>query len=255
MASSSGRITLLLKSLTRLQPVPKSRLSLQVPSTCFKVWLESKRSVYPLCFWLCTTSGLCKLEVNKGGSHPKTEQCVWGERQVTEVSMAAGTPPGTDAQKCRRSARVKLFLQMYTLPFPKGTLLALLGVAGHDQWFSLQCNWLRFSSKNISGFGPVFSTHETPGTRIRVFGTVFIWSQAGERLLLAVVWGKSPLGSSLLVWKPKYTIFKRPLYHFRSSELCKVPSDAFGAGKPESQFAPKPESTMLIQRLGFFFSI
>lgn len=54
---------------------------------------------------------------------------------MCEVRTAAGTPPGMDAQKCRRNATVKLFLQVYTLPLLKGTLLVLLDVAGRNQWF------------------------------------------------------------------------------------------------------------------------
>lgn len=35
-------------------------------------------------------------------------------------------------------------------------------------------------------------------------------------------------------FKAKYVVFKRPLCHLQSSELCKVPSDASGVSKPES---------------------
>lgn len=53
----------------------------------------------------------------------------------------------------------------------------LLGVAGCDQWFSRQCNWMGLSSKKAGGFGPIFSA---PGTRIQVVSAVLIWAQAGR---------------------------------------------------------------------------
>ena len=201
----------------------------------FKVWLESKSSVYRLCSWLCTTGGLCKLEVSQGRSHPKMEQRVRGEWRVTEASIAAQTQPGTDAQKRRRNAGGRLFLWRYRLPLPKWSLLAHLGVSW---WRSAVFPAMQLTGVFLWEHPWVWtcllhswgSWYEDSGIQYRVH---LVWSREG--LLLAVALGKSPLGSSLLVWKPKYTVFQRPLCHSWSSELCEVPSNAFGVGKPESE--------------------
>lgn len=143
--------------------------------TCFKVWTESKSSLY-----LCAPGSAPLVGYTKRwkqGEKPSKntcevsgtlQRCAWlqGYCQAWMLRDAGGTPELNYSCKC--------------IPFlsQKGLFVHFLGVAGRDPWFSLQCNWLRFSSKNVGGFGPVFSAQETPG--IPVFRAVFLWSQAGR---------------------------------------------------------------------------
>lgn len=104
-----------------------------------------------MCFWLCTTSELRKLELSRVSGvcevSSKLPRQAWlqGHCQAWMLRNAGGMPGLNYSCKCISFlARKGLYLS----------------VACCDQWFSLQCNWLPLSAKNMSGFGPVLSSHE-----------------------------------------------------------------------------------------------
>lgn len=177
-----------------------------------------------------------------------------GRRQAWVLRNAGGMPELNDSCKCIPSSSERDFHRArgrscsWSMVFPAMQLTAV---------FPLR------TSVGLDPSSPLvrLPVHLDSGVQCTVY---LVTSREG--LLLAVVWGKSPLASTLLVSKPKYAVFKTALCHLWSSELCKVPGDAFGVVSPSPRspstdvtllmgIAPKPDSTMLIQRLFFFFSI
>lgn len=101
--------------------------------TCFKVWLGSKSSVYPLCFCLCTTSGLCKLEVSRGRRHQSQSSVCEVTGKLLRQAQQKGWCQTWMLRNAGGMPELNYPCKWINLPLPKGTLPALWGVAGCDQ--------------------------------------------------------------------------------------------------------------------------